>query len=135
MASMMTNALGASGGALHHPLVIPIPLHRLKERRRGFNQSELLAALIAKTASLPKIEKNVFVRTRKSPPQVTAASADEREKQVRGVFIVRDDTPIRGRDILLIDDVATTGATLKEAAKTLKNGGAENIHALIFARG
>ena len=113
-------------------LIVPVPLHRFRQWRRGFNQSELLAREIGRAFGVPSRE--VLRRTRFTPPQVEL-SREERQQNVKGVFALRD-TKIKfqGATILLIDDVYTTGATLKECAHVLKNAGAKRVFVLTLAR-
>ena len=123
-------------------LIVPVPLHRFRQWQRGFNQSELLARHIGRELQIPSRE--VLRRTRFTPPQVQLAR-EERQKNVQGAFALHDtalrDTALRdtkhdisGATILLIDDVYTTGATLKECAQVLKNAGAKRVFVLTLAR-
>lgn len=109
-------------------LVTAVPLHPSRRRRRGFNQAELMARAVAERIKTPFSDKIRVVR--KTRDQVELTSAGRREN-VRGAFAARDD--VRG-DVLLVDDVFTTGATLSECAATLKRAGAGEVHALSFCR-
>ena len=115
------------------PIIIPIPLHRERYNWRGFNQSEILAKFIA-DIFLADINLDVLKRTKKSKPQVEVSEREDRLKNVTGLFSVFDKNLVNGRTILLIDDVCTTGATLNEAAKVLKENGASKVTALVVAR-
>ncbi len=110
-------------------MVVPVPLHRRRRLARGFNQSELLARGIAAQAGL-ELDTRTLRRRRNTPPQLQADDRARREQNVRGAF--RCDAGLRGRRVLLIDDVLTTGATLRECAATLKAAGAERVYALAF---
>ena len=113
-------------------LVIPVPLHPKRLRERGFNQSLLLARRVA----LPLDADLDFLslrRVRHTKPQ-TGLDSDERRKNVRRAFEVIDRKTVKGRTILLVDDVATTGSTLNECARVLKRAGAVEVHALALAR-
>jgi len=110
-------------------IVVPIPLFPAKERERGFNQ----AALLARELGYP-IDESAIRRTRETPPQARARSRRERILQIRGAFEATGKN-LKGKDILLVDDVATTGATLLEAARILKRAGAGKIYAAVFAHG
>ena len=113
-------------------LIVPVPLHAWRQWRRGFNQSELLARQIGRVFEIPARE--VLRRTRLTPPQVEL-SREERQKNMQGAFALRDTKhDIRGVTILLIDDVYTTGATLKECAQVLKNAGAAKVFVFTLAR-
>jgi ComF family protein len=112
--------------------VMAIPLHPSRLRSREFNQSLLLARQIANTLSLPYLI-DAIIRTRKTPPQV-GLSKKERNENMKGAFQVVQPDDIKDRRILLIDDVYTTGATLKEGAKTLMNAGAKEVIIATVAR-
>lgn len=112
-------------------LVLPIPLHRKRERHRGYNQSALLARPLASARGL-EYREDVLQRVRHTPPQVGLGPV-ERAENVRDAFALREDG-IRGRNILLIDDVLTTGATMKSAAAVLLAGGAASVSAYCLAR-
>ena len=102
-------------------LLVPIPLHKKRLRERGYNQSELLArAIIAydKTNTF-KPAPELLVRTRATPPQARSEKRAMRLNNLRGAFTCTDPSRVRGRIIILIDDVTTTGATLEEARRTL----------------
>ena len=113
--------------------VVPVPLHRQKQRDRGYNQAALLAAALA-----PRLERpyagDVLARTRATPTQ-TRLHAGPRRKNVHNAFAVRAPEWVRGRTVLLVDDVMTTGATLSEVAATLKRAGAWRVWAATVARG
>lgn len=112
--------------------VIPIPIHKSREKLRGFNQSTLLARGIADYLHLPLVD-NALYRKIPTPPQVDLPF-HERVQNVRGAFAVRIEEAIAGQTILLIDDVMTTGATASEAARELRNNGAEKVYVLTLAR-
>ena len=112
-------------------LVVPVPLHPSRRRERGFNQ----AALLARALPLPCAD--ALARIRATPSQ-TDLPADERRRNVKGAFALASDARLRaavpGRCIVLVDDVATTGATLGECAKVLKEAGAGEVRAVTVAR-
>ncbi len=101
-------------------LVVPVPLHRLRERERGYNQSALLAKNVAQALNLPY--KNLLERTVATRSQ-TALTRQQRRENVRGAFRLKS-APARGARILLVDDIFTTGATITEAASLLVKEGA-----------
>ncbi len=113
-------------------LVIPVPLHLERLRQRGFNQ----ALLLARTC-LPGPDNNIGVdllqRHRATPPQIKL-DGRARRRNLKGAFTVVWPEKIKGRTILLVDDVHTTGATLHECAKTLKKAGALRVEAFTLAR-
>ncbi len=115
-----------------YTMLVPVPLHRKRLRERGFNQSVILAREVAKRHSLPM---NFAVLRRKewTEPQVTLGK-DDRGANVRGAFEVTDSERIRDEKILLVDDVYTTGSTVKECSRVLKRGGAAEVAVLTLAR-
>jgi ComF family protein len=113
-------------------LIIPVPLHRQRLQSRGFNQALVLARFLFPKESR-KIAANLMVRTRWTNPQ-TALSGKERRQNLAGAFAASNPERIVGRRILLIDDVFTTGTTLNECAKVLKENGAAQVEALTLAR-
>ena len=115
--------------ALTH--IVAVPLHRRRQRSRGYNQSELLANQLGRLTDVPS--NSVLVRTRPTTPQVEL-SIRERATNVQGAFALKENVNIEGATILLIDDVYTTGATLRECARVLKNGGAAEVYGLTLAR-
>lgn len=114
-------------------LVLPIPLSPARLRKRGFNQAELIARVFAERFSLP-LATNVLARVKNTKPQSEAKNVGERRENVRACFVVKNTTSVFGKNIVLIDDVTTSGATLLEAALTLKSAGAKKIIALTAAR-
>jgi ComF family protein len=118
-------------GPLPADLIVPVPLHAARWRERGYNQSTLLASQLATASGLRLIEE-ALTRIRATAPQITL-NAVEREANVRGAFEARADL-VRGRRVLLVDDVCTTGATLAACSHALKPAGAISVWALTLAR-
>jgi ComF family protein len=108
-------------------LVVPVPLHRSRERTRGFNQARELARHLG----LPLAD--ALARTRKTEPQADLPAA-RRHANVRHAFVCRTGTDVKGRTIVLVDDVSTTGATLNACAAALLAAGAGEVRALTAAR-
>ena len=113
------------------PLVIAVPLHHNRMRQRGFNQAELLAAELRKRMHLAG-PKGELVRTRATPPQV-GRDRLRRFENVRGAFAWHG-SDLRGQSILVIDDVATTGATLDACASALREAGSGPVTGVSIAR-
>jgi ComF family protein len=113
-------------------VLVPVPLHRRRLRERGYNQSALLARELGKLTALPVVS-DCLVRIRSAAPQARAATAAERRSNVAGAFTCCD-ARLEGRRVLLIDDVATTGATLNACAGALKAAGTVSVWALVLAR-
>jgi ComF family protein len=117
-------------------LIIPIPLHSKRLRWRGFNQSDLLATHISKNL-LPieiNLERNNLCRIKNTKSQMKISHYKERQTNMSDAFQVIDPKIIKGKSIILVDDVATTGSTILECAKTLKKAGAKEIFAIVVAR-
>lgn len=115
-------------------LLVPVPLHRWRIWRRGYNQAALIASALAKQTG-STAELHALVRTRSTPP-LKAMNSAKRRDAVRGAFAVdeRMADRIRGRAILLIDDVYTTGSTANACAKALKKAGATSVDLHIWTR-
>jgi ComF family protein len=113
-------------------LIIPVPLHRGRERQRGFNQAFELSRHFTKLTGLP-VGRHWLLRTR--PTQVQAGlSRRERRLNMSGAFAVSKQAQLEGKALLLWDDVFTTGATLNECARILKQRGASAVSVLTVAR-
>lgn len=112
-------------------VMVPIPLHKSRQRQRGFNQSELLARDLAEKLNISA--ESLLKKVRKTKPQMEL-SGEERKNNLAGAFTVLDPDLVKNKIIILIDDVKTTGSTLEEAAKTLKQAGAKQVWAATFAR-
>lgn len=118
-----------------HPLkgevIIPVPLHPKRLRERGYNQASLLAKELGKLTGLPVVE-GPLVRVRDTISQARTTSALERRRNVQDAFVCHQG--LEGEQILLIDDVCTTGATLDACATALKAAGADSVWGLTIAR-
>ncbi|KAB1443106.1 ComF family protein [Pseudodesulfovibrio senegalensis] len=110
-------------------LVIPVPLHKKRLVWRGYNQSLELARPVARTAQAT-LDRNALRRTRHTEPQ-TRLKPDQRRTNIRGAFAA--DGSVQGKNVLLVDDVLTTGATLTECARTLRKAGAVRIDVLVLS--
>lgn len=125
--------LGA-GGDIRNFLLIPIPLHPKKERARGFNQNLLVLKKLSEIIPLPEIEKNALGKIRNTDSQIGLADYNKRTLNISGSFGILNKEKIAGKNILLFDDVYTSGATLKEAVRVLKENGARKIIGLVIAK-
>lgn len=112
-------------------LVVPIPLHAGRRKQRGYNQAELLARALTRWLDRP-ISENALSRVLDTPSQVSLP-ASQRWANVRNSFVA-DEKVVRGRQIVLVDDVATTTSTLRAAARALRLAGATRIEAIVLAR-
>lgn len=114
-------------------VLVPIPLHPNRLRERGFNQSELIAQEVSRRAKL-ELHTDLFVRTRDTTPQAECRERADRTKNIAKCFAIRPGAALPQNRIVLVDDVSTSGATLAEAARVLKNAGAQNMIALVAAK-
>ena len=113
-------------------VLVPVPLHQKRLRERGYNQSNLLSRELGKLANLPVVA-DCLIRQRHAPPQARTATLDERQNNVADAFTCRD-KGLQDRQVLLIDDVTTSGATLDACAVALKASGATSVWGLTLAR-
>jgi ComF family protein len=116
------------------PLVVPVPLHKSKRSDRGFNQAELIArAAVQPLPERLELATDVLVRQRATISQV-GLTREQRIENMRDAFRARDRQRVRGAAVILVDDVMTTGTTLSECARVLKQAGAEQVFAATVAR-
>ncbi|OQB05404.1 MAG: DNA utilization protein GntX [bacterium ADurb.Bin212] len=113
------------------PIIVPVPIHRSKEQMRGFNQSELIARKLSELCG--NNGGLALVRIKNTATQV-GLSKLQRASNVAGSIVCRDGELVRSKTVLLVDDVATTGATLNECAKVLRASGAKRVEAVVLAR-
>ena len=113
-------------------LVLPIPLHKVRLKERGYNQSELVARALGKMLDRP-VHANLLARTRNTSTQ-TKLNVDERRANVTGAFKVKDAERVAGRCIALVDDVLTTGATTDACTQALLDAGAQSVFVVAIAR-
>jgi ComF family protein len=112
--------------------LVPVPLHPSRERARGFNQALGLARALARTSGLPV--RRALVRIRPTRPQWRYGRAARRQR-LRDAFALAEAVgPLRGRVLVLVDDVATSGGTLETCARVLRAGGARAVKAFVLAR-
>ena len=116
----------------HVDLIVPVPLHPKRLRWRGFNQSLLLARQVSRLYEVP-IDPFVLCRDRETAPQ-TQLTEDERRRNVRGAFAIQTGKSLKGKGVLLVDDVYTSGATVNECSRALIRGGAKVVYVLTLAR-
>jgi ComF family protein len=115
-----------------YSLIIPVPLHIKRLRERGFNQSLILARAIEKKRQIPV--NFSLLKRRKFTLTQTGSNRNERKQNIKGAFEVSNKKKIAGKNIVLIDDVYTTGATINECSKTLIKAGAQKVAVLTLAR-
>jgi ComF family protein len=137
LGQMLAEAIAALEPGFEQPavLVIPVPLYRGKRHQRGFNQAELIARAALKAQKNDRLElaNTVLRRTRETGSQI-GLSIQERRENLRGAFAVPRAAEVAGREVLLVDDVYTTGATMSECAHVLQRAGAAQVWAATVAR-
>jgi len=141
LASVLAEYLSASISnfelEISNYIILPIPLHPRRERERGFNQALVLAELLKGKSEILReipILTGVLVRIKPTLSQTKRKGREGREENVRNCFGVLKPELISGKDIFLVDDVFTSGATMREAVRVLKSAGAGKITALAAAR-
>ena len=117
----------------NNPVIVPVPLHPYRFNWRGFNQAELIGHLVANTYQVHIL--NALSRNRRTDPQANIDDPIERAQNIADAFHCPDPSLVSEHDIILVDDVCTSGATLNACAKVLKSSGARKITALVVARG
>ncbi|MCI8285071.1 MAG: ComF family protein [Firmicutes bacterium] len=114
-------------------IVIPVPMHKKKERQRGYNQADILAKFMAKRLKIP-YNRDILIRTKNTAP-MSRLSADERKKNLKGAFCVTAEGRrlISGKNVLLADDIYTMGVTAQYCSAVLKESGAESVTIMSMA--
>jgi ComF family protein len=112
-------------------ILVPVPLHPRRLRERGYNQSALVARELGRLCGAPVVE-GCLVRSGYAPPQVRSAGVEQRRRNVAAAFSCRD-RRLAGKNVVLIDDVSTSGATLNGCAGVLKAAGAASVWGLVIA--
>lgn len=115
------------------PTISPIPLHKYRVNQRGFNQSEIICSYISRELRLDS--KAYLIRSKKTKIQAMLNSKELRYKNLRGAFILKPNIEIKDKIIFLVDDVVTSGSTVKEAASVLKRNKALNVFVFALAKG
>ena len=131
LGKLMAAKFGACNLDKQFDIVIPVPVSHRTMRRRGYNQSVLLARQLAEKYALP-LEESVLLKTKETKRQIDIGR-DERRANVKGAYRLAANSFVSGKRILLVDDVITTGSTLDECAKTLQEAGAAECCALCLA--
>ena len=115
-------------------IIIPIPLYIKREKWRGFNQAEEIAKHLSSQLKIPFIKKTL-IRIKNTKPQTETENREERQNNLKGAFKCLNYNLIKGKNVLLIDDIYTSGSTMEEAARTLKKDGAKKIWGCVVAIG
>jgi ComF family protein len=131
-AERLAELVNTEGNAVAADVVVPVPLHRERQRERGYNQAALLSKPLAKKLRLP--HKAVLLMRTRARPDKQILSLEERWESVRGAFATRQGSQVDNLRVLLVDDVLTTGATLDACARALREAGAKSVIGLTVAR-
>jgi len=113
-------------------LIVPVPLHRTRQKERGFNQVDLFGRPLARKLRLPY--RPVLLKRERARPEKHLLHFEERWEAVRGAFVIRDGGRVDNLRILLLDDVMTSGATLDACSGALREAGAKSVAGLTIAR-
>ena len=131
-AERLTELVQAEPDKLAADVVVPVPLHRDREKERGYNQAALISKPLAKCLSVP--HKAVLLMRTRARPDKRILSLEERWESVRGAFATRPGSQVDNLRVLLVDDVLTTGATLDACSRALREAGAKSVIGLTVAR-
>jgi len=115
-----------------YDIICSVPISKSRKRKRGYNQSELIAKKISKITLL-HFEKNIIMKVKNNTPQ-SKLNKKQRQENVKNVYKIQNQQKIKNKNILLFDDIYTTGATVNECAKVLKNAGCKNVGVLTIAK-
>jgi len=113
-------------------VLVPVPLHSRRQRQRGFNQAEILARYVSRRLNIPG---GIALKRKLNTKSQVELSGREWRKNLAGAFVCGDQELVKGKTVILVDDVSTTGATLEECAKVLRAAGARQVWGLVVARG
>lgn len=114
-------------------ILVPIPLHKKKLKKRGFNQANEIAKELSKFLKI-SVFSDILIKIKQTPSQ-TELKKEQREKNIKGAFLCQKPEFIQARKILLVDDIYTTGSTLEECARALQSAGAKQVWGVVVARG
>jgi len=112
--------------------IIPVPLYQQRLRSRGFNQSELIAKSISAELAIP-LFLNTLIRFRETKPQFSL-NKNERKENIKNAFLIINKEDISGKKVLLVDDIYTTGSTVRECKRVLLQGGAKSVFAIVLSK-
>jgi len=118
-----------------YDIIIPVPIYKKKRQIRGYNQTELIAANIAKSITNLKYDEKILLKMKNTKPQ-SLLSKKERKCNIKDVFVVNNKhvEKIKDKNVIVFDDIYTTGSTVNECSKVLKENGAKEILVLTIAK-
>lgn len=126
LGELLAQKLKENGISKKTDIIIPVPMYSYDEKRRGYNQSVLIGKQLERIIGI-KCDSKIVVKTRSTVEQKTL-SKRERHENLKGVFRIDNPEKIKGKRVLIVDDICTTGSTLSEIADLLKENGAEEVH-------
>lgn len=129
--NMLWKIMNSSKYNLNDAVIFPVPASKIRKRQRGYNQAEILAQKLAEKISLPYFS-DILIKIKNTPSQ-TSLPKKERLMNVKGSFGINNPEFIKNKKIILVDDILTTGATISECSKILKNAGAKEVIAFVVA--
>ncbi|MEN6314956.1 MAG: ComF family protein [Clostridiaceae bacterium] len=132
-ARLIAGRLAGMSDITQYDMVLSVPLHRKRELSRGYNQALLISRFIGRELKIP--ERSKFLKRLKQTEAQSLLDGQKRHENVQGAFIVTAPEKVGGKSILLVDDIMTTGSTLEECSRVLKQAGAAKIIALVVATG
>ena len=116
----------------NYDIIIPVPIHKKRIKKRGYNQTELIAREISKKLDL-KYEGNILIKVKNVLPQ-SELTKKERQKNIKGAFGIKNAEKIKNKKVLILDDIYTTGSTLNECARILKQSGVEECRNINYCK-
>jgi competence protein ComFC len=117
----------------NYDIIIPVPISKKRKKKRGYNQSELIAKKIAKQMKNLKYTSKVLYKTKDTIPQ-SVLDKDKRIENIKGAYYIKNEQILKNKKVLLIDDIFTTGSTVNECSKILKQVGVKEIGIFTLAR-
>lgn len=117
---------------MYYDIIIPVPMSRKKLAQRGYNQSELIASKISRYSKI-QLQKDIIIKVKENKTQSTLNKI-QRLENIKNVYKIKNKQKIKAKNILLFDDIYTTGATVNECAKILKQAGAKTVNVLTIAK-
>ncbi len=133
LSKLMSVKIKKVSNSKKYDMIMSVPLHRKKQKLRGYNQSLLISRSISGEIGIP--EQSSFLKKVRETESQSLLTRDRRYLNVKAAFEVRKTEKIKGRSVLLIDDIFTTGSTINECASVLKRAGASRVTAMVIASG
>lgn len=132
-ARMLSGKLSETMGLKSFDFIVSVPLHKERQRSRGYNQAQLIAGELSRETGIPEYQY-LLLREKNTKVQ-SLLPGREREQNVRGAFKINNGSRVKGKTVLLVDDVLTTGSTVDECSRALKEAGAISVVAAVLATG